>query len=65
MEKLIQHHGHLSAEALKAKLLKTWQQHVYDGTRPLNFQAIKSDRADDDITIVVVKYAPARKFVEA
>jgi serine phosphatase RsbU (regulator of sigma subunit) len=59
MEHLIQFHGHLSAEALKEKLLKTWQQHVYDGTRPLDFQAVKADRADDDITIVVVKYAPA------
>ncbi|MBO9542782.1 SpoIIE family protein phosphatase [bacterium] len=64
MEKLILDHGHLSAEGLKAKLLKTWQQHVYEGTRPLDYQAIKSDRADDDITIVVVKYAPARKVLE-
>ncbi|MNL11015.1 Phosphoserine phosphatase RsbU [compost metagenome] len=58
MEGLILDHGHLSAEALKEKLLKTWQEHVYDGIRPLDFQAIKSDRADDDITMVVVKYAP-------
>ncbi|MNX54600.1 Phosphoserine phosphatase RsbU [compost metagenome] len=59
MEQLILDHGHLSAEGLKEKLLTTWRRYVYDGTQPLDYQAVKADRADDDVTIVVVKYAPA------
>ncbi|HEY9899123.1 MAG TPA: SpoIIE family protein phosphatase [Pantanalinema sp.] len=58
MEKLILENGHLSAEILKERLLETWQHHVYDGTRPLDYHAIKAAQADDDVTIVVVKYAP-------
>ncbi|MBO9542781.1 SpoIIE family protein phosphatase [bacterium] len=64
MEQLILDHGHLSAEGLKEKLLTTWRRYVYDGTQPLDYQAIKADRADDDITIVVVKFVPP-SFVES
>ncbi|HEY9899122.1 MAG TPA: SpoIIE family protein phosphatase [Pantanalinema sp.] len=64
MEKLILDHGDLSAGALKEKLLASWRKYVYDGTQPLDYQAVKADRADDDITIVVVKYAPAIASLE-
>lgn len=61
LEGLIREHGHRSAETVKAKILESWQGFVSDGVAADRTTAPLALRADDDVTIVVVKYAPASK----
>ncbi len=61
LEQLIRAHGHRTAESVKAKLLEEWKAFVYAGATPEQLTGPLALRADDDVTIVVVKYAPNGK----
>ncbi|HEY9855478.1 MAG TPA: SpoIIE family protein phosphatase [Stenomitos sp.] len=61
LEALIRQHGHRSAETVKAKILESWKAFVYAGVAAERMTGPMALRADDDVTIVVVKYAPNGK----
>lgn len=58
LEHLIATHGHLHAEGLKAEILSAWHDFVYGDD---DVAAVRHTRADDDITVVVVKFVPMEK----
>jgi len=58
LESLIATHGHLHAEGLKAEILTAWHDFVYGDD---DVAAVRHTRADDDITVVVVKFVPMEK----
>lgn len=61
LENLIRAHGHRTAESVKAQILEEWKAFVYAGATAEQLTGPLALRADDDVTIVVVKYAPNGK----
>lgn len=61
LEGLIRMHGSRSAETVKTKILEAWRGFVYDGNAAALATGPLAQRSDDDVTIVVVKYAPNGK----
>lgn len=57
LEGLIRTHGRHSAGTVKEQILAAWRGFVYDGVATITTGPL-AQRADDDVTIVVVKYAP-------
>ena len=58
LEALLATHGHMHAEGIKGRILEEWHAYVFGDD---DVQAVRHARADDDITVVVVKFVPLEK----